>query len=130
MDGKTGATAHTGTVEPLVFEYPRCALRDASLAVARALPPVRAAAALAWPAARRADRVAVSEQGIDARSLAGSQSIAWDDVAAVRLARTTWGRRTVHVIARTGSQIEIADTLPGFHELAGLLRRPWMQLAA
>jgi hypothetical protein len=47
---------------------------------------------VAWPAARRADRVAVSENGIDARTLAGHESIAWSDVAAIRRARTTWGR--------------------------------------
>ena len=130
MDCAGAASPHTGTMEPLVFEYPRCALRDASQAVARALPPLRLAAALAWPAARRADRVSVSQNGIEARSLAGRHSIAWDDVAAVRRARTTWGRVTVHVIGRSGSQIEIAETLPGFSELAALLRRPWLELAA
>jgi hypothetical protein len=117
-------------MEPLVFEYPHCALRDTAQAVARALPPLRVAAALAWPAARRADRVSVSPSGIEARSLAGRRSIAWNDVAAVRRARTTWGRVTVHVISRSGSQIEIAETLPGFAELAAMLRRPCLELAA
>jgi hypothetical protein len=37
---------------------------------------------------------------------------------------------TVHVIARTGSQIEIAETIPGFDELAATLRQPWLRLAA
>jgi hypothetical protein len=87
MDGAGAVTSHTEAMEPLVFEYPRCALRDASQAVARALPPLRVAAGLAWPAARRADRVC-------------------------------------------GSQIEVAETLPGFAELAALLRRPWLELAA
>ena len=40
------------------------------------------------------------------------------------------GRITVHMIARTGSQIEIAETIPGFDELAAMLRRPWLRLAA
>jgi hypothetical protein len=36
---------------------------------------------------------------------------------------------TVHVVARTGSQIELAETIPGFDELAAVLRRPWLRLA-
>jgi Bacterial PH domain len=130
MDGASRPSRHTETMEPAVFEYPRCALRDTCQAVAAAFPPLRLAAAVAWPAARRADRVAVSEDGIEARTLAGHESIAWGEVAAVRRARTTWGRVTVHVIARTGSQIEIAETIPGFDELAAMLRRPWLRLAA
>ncbi len=72
MDGARGPEPHTGTMEPAVFEYPPCPLRDASQAVAAAFPPLRAIAALAWPAARRAERVEVSEDGIAARSLAGA----------------------------------------------------------
>jgi hypothetical protein len=34
------------------------------------------------------------------------------------------------VISRSGSQIEIAETLPGFAELAAVLRRPCLELAA
>jgi hypothetical protein len=37
---------------------------------------------------------------------------------------------TVHIIARTGSQIEIAETIPGFDELAAMLRQPLLRLAA
>jgi len=117
-------------MEPTVFEYPPCPLRDATQAVAAAFPPLRIIAGLAWPAARRAERVEVSESGITARSLAGHDSIAWSDVAAVRRARTTWGRMTVHIIARTGRQIEVAETIPGFDELAAMLRLPWLRLAA
>lgn len=117
-------------MEPAVFEYPPCPLRDASRAVTAVFPPLRAVAGLTWPAARRAERVEVSEDGIAARSLAGHDSIAWSDVAAIRRARTTWGRKTVHIIARTGSQIEIAETIPGFEELAAMLRHPWLRLAA
>ena len=130
MDGARGPGLHTETMEPAVFEYPPCPLRDASQAVAAAFPPLRVVAALAWPAARRAERVEVSADGIAARSLAGHHSIAWGDVAAVRRARTTWGRMTVHIIARTGSQIEIAETIPGFDELAAMLRQPSLRLAA
>jgi PH (Pleckstrin Homology) domain-containing protein len=130
MDGARGPGLHTETMEPAVFEYPPCPLRDASHAVAAAFPPVRVVAALAWPAARRAERVEVSADGIVARSLAGHHSIAWGDIAAVRRARTTWGRMTVHIIARTGSQIEIAETIPGFDELAAMLRQPLLRLAA
>ena len=130
MDGGGGPAPHTETMEPAVFEYPRCALRDTCQVVAAAFPPLRVVAALAWPAARRADRVAVSENGIEARTLAGHESIAWSDVAAIRRARTTWGRMTVHVIARSGAQIEVAETIPGFDELAVMLRRPWLSLAA
>jgi hypothetical protein len=130
MDDGRGPHPHTETMEPAVFEYPPCPLRDASHAVAAAFPPLRALAALAWPAARRAERVEISEDGIAARSLAGHHAIAWGDVAAVRRARTTWGRMTVHVIARTGAQIEIAETIPGFDELAAMLRQPLLKLAA
>ena len=131
MDGGRGPASHTETMEPAVFEYPRCPLRDASQGGQRRSSRRSARwPALAWPAARRAERVEVSEDGIAARSLAGHDSIAWSDVAAIRRARTTWGRMTVHVIARTGSQIEIAETIPGFDELAAMLRQPWLRLAA
>jgi hypothetical protein len=130
MDDAREELLHTGVMEPAVFEYPRCPLRDASQAVAGALPPLRVVAALAWPAARRADRVEVSEDGIEAWSLAGHDSIAWEDVAAVRRAQTTWGRMTVHVLGQDGSRIEIAETIPGFDELLATLTRPWLRLAA
>jgi hypothetical protein len=109
-------------VEPSVYHYPRCSLRDATRAVAGAVPPLRAVVALAWPAARRADRIEIDASGIRAWCLAGEESIAWDEVGAIRRARTTWGRMTMHIVSRDGSrQIEIAETLPGFTQLHRLL---------
>ncbi len=105
-----------------VFEYEDCPLRDRAHAVARVLPFLRPLAAIAWPAARRADRIQLSEDGILARSLAGYARIGWDEVGAVHRSRTTWGRMTVHVVAGSPDrQIEIAESMPGFDELVATI---------
>ena len=104
--------------DAVVYEYEQCPLRDRTQAVARVLPLLRPLAALVWPAARRADRVELSADGVFARSLSGYARIPWDQVQAVHRSRTTWGRMTVHVVAaKPNRQIEIAESMPGFDEL-------------
>jgi hypothetical protein len=101
-----------------VFEYEYCPLRSRAHRLARVFPPIRPLAGLFWPAARRADRVELSPDGILARSLAGYARIGWDEVGAVHRSRTTWGRMTVHVVAaKSQRQVEIAQSMPGFDDL-------------
>jgi len=104
--------------DAVVYEYEHCPLRDRTQAVARVLPLLRPLAALVWPAARRADRIELSPDGVFARSLSGYVRIPWDQVQAVHRSRTTWGRMTVHVVAaKPNRHIEIAESMPGFDEL-------------
>jgi len=104
--------------ETLTFEYPEGGIRRGARVAARALPPLRPLGALVWPAARRADRIELSADGIFARSFSGYVRIGWDEVVAVHRARTTWGRMTVHVLAGSPDrQIEIAESIPGFDQL-------------
>jgi hypothetical protein len=106
----------------LTFEYDDCPLRDRSHAVARVLPFIRPLAGLLWPAARRADRIQLSDDGILARSLSGYVRIGWDEVGAVHRSRTTWGRMTVHVLAAAPDrQIEITESMPGFDDLVATI---------
>jgi predicted SPOUT superfamily RNA methylase MTH1 len=108
--------------EPVVYEYEDCPLRDRTHRVARVLPVLRPLAALAWPAARRADRIELSEDGIFARSLAGYARIGWEEVGAVHRSRTTWGRMTVHIVASSPArQIEITESMPGFDDLVATI---------
>jgi len=108
--------------DPVTFEYEQCPLRDRAHGVARVLPFLRPLAGLAWPAARRADRVQLSEDGILARSLRGYARIGWDEVGAVHRSRTTWGRMTVHVVAANPDrQIEITESMPGFDDLVATI---------
>jgi hypothetical protein len=100
------------------FEYEYCPLRSRAHRLARIIPPIRPLAGLVWPAARRADRIELSADGILSRSLSGYCRIGWDEVGAVHRSRTTWGRMTVHVVAaRPKRQIEIAQSMPGFDDL-------------
>lgn len=104
--------------ETIVYEYEHCPLRNRAHALARILPPIRPLAGLLWPAARRADRIELSPDGIFARSLSGYARIPWGQVQAVHRSRTTWGRMTVHVVAgKPSRQIEITQSMPGFDEL-------------
>jgi len=106
-----------------VLAYPYCPLRSRAHRLAVHIRPLRPVAGWLWPAARRADRVQLSAQGLTVRSLAGDTEIAWSDIAAVRRARTTWGRMTMHVVARDGRQVEVAETLPGFAELVRVVHQ-------
>ena len=81
------------------------------------------AAAAVWPAARRADRVELDHEHLDARSLGGFVRIGWEEITTVRRSRTGLGRITLAVEAAAPiRRIEIAESLPGFDQLAQLVR--------
>jgi hypothetical protein len=82
---------------------------------------VRHAAHALWPAARRAERVEVSDEGIDAWTLTGQTHLAWDDVTDVRSERTLLGRQTLRIDGTAG-HIHIAPVLPGYDELERRVR--------
>ena len=104
------------------FEYEDCPLRSRAHRLARHFPPIRPLAALVWPAARRADRLELSQDGLLARSLSGYVRIGWDEVGAVDRSRTTWGRMTLHVVAGSPTRhIEIAESMPGFDDLVATI---------
>jgi PH (Pleckstrin Homology) domain-containing protein len=106
----------------VTYEYEYCPLRSRAHRMARIVPPIRPLAALTWPAARRADRVELSEDGLRVRSLAGYTRIGWDEIGAVHRSRTTWGRMTLHVVASGPSRhIEIAESMPGFDDLVATI---------
>src|SRR2546423_3475157 len=104
--------------DEVTFEYEYCPLRSRAHRLARIIPPIRALAGMVWPAARRADRIQLTQDGLLARSLSGYVRIGGDEVGALHRARTTWGRLTVHLVARNPRRhIQIAQALPGFYPL-------------
>jgi hypothetical protein len=100
-----------------VYAFERCPLRDATHAVADRSAVVRAAARTLWPAARRAERVELSADGIAAWSLGGFTRLRWNEITAVRLGRTLLGRRTLRIEGGQGRRMQIAPILPGFAEI-------------
>jgi hypothetical protein len=103
-----------------VFAFEHCPFRNAAHAVADRSSIVRHAAHALWPAARRAERVELSDDGIDAWTLTGQTHLAWDDVT-VRSARTLLGRELLRIDG-AGGQIEVAPVLPGYDELERRVR--------
>ena len=99
-----------------VYAFERCPFRDMAHAVADRSSIARHAAKALWPAARRAERVEVSDEGIEAWTLTGTTRLAWDDVTEVESVRTPLGRRSLR-IRGGGERIEIVAILPGFAEL-------------
>ena len=63
--------------EEVTFEYEYCPLRSRAHRLARMMPPIRALAGMVWPAARRADRIQLTQDGLLARSLSGYVRIGW-----------------------------------------------------
>ena len=104
-----------------VFAFEHCPFRNAAHAVADRSPAVRRAARALWPAARRAERVELSDDGIDAWTLTGKTHLAWDDVTGVHSARSLLGRELLRIDG-AGGQIEIAPVLPGYDELERRVR--------
>jgi len=105
------------------YEYPHCPLRWRAHAIADRIPGMRRLAAAVWPAARRADRVELDHDHLRARSLAGIVRIGWEEITTVRRSRTGFGRVTLAVEAAGPSRrIEIAESLPGFDQLARVVR--------
>jgi hypothetical protein len=101
---------------PEIYAFEPCPFRDAAHSVADRSSIARGAARALWPAARRAERVELSEEGIEAWTLVGQTRIAWDDVTGVESERTLLGRRTLRIRSSEG-RIDIAPILPGYEEL-------------
>ena len=94
-----------------IYAFEPCPFRDAAHSVADRSSIARGAARALWPAARRAERVEISDEGIAAWTL-----IAWDDVTGVESERTLLGRRTLRIRSSAG-RIDIAPILPGYEQL-------------
>jgi hypothetical protein len=101
---------------PDVFEFENCPLRNATHKVADRSSAVRLVARQVWPAARRAERVELSEDGIEAWSLGGHTRLAWSEITKVSSYRMPFGRRTLH-IRGAGGRIEVAPVLPGYEQI-------------
>jgi hypothetical protein len=101
---------------PDVYSFERCPFRDMAHAVADRSSMVRHAARVLWPAARRAERVEISADGIEAWTLTGRARLGWGDVTSVQSTRTLLGRRTLSVRG-AAVRIDVAPVLPGYEEL-------------
>ena len=95
---------------PDVYAFEPCPLRDMAHAVADRSSIVRRAASALWPAARRAERVELSDAGITVWCLTGRTFMAWDDITAVRFGWTLQ-------IRGAGGRIDIASNMPGLGEI-------------
>jgi hypothetical protein len=104
-----------------VFAFENCPLRNATHKVADRSAVVRTVARAVWPAARRAERVELSDEGIEAWSLGGHSHLAWDDVTTVRSWRMPFGRRALHVRG-AGARIEVATLMPGYEQIEQRVR--------
>ncbi len=99
-----------------VFAFEHCPLRNATHAVADRSSLVRCAARTLWPAARRAERVELSDDAIEVWGLGGHTRLAWGEIRDVRSSRTLLGRKTLRVRGDAG-RIQIAPILPGYDEI-------------
>jgi Bacterial PH domain len=99
-----------------VYAFEPCPFRDVAHAVADRSSIVRHAAHALWPAARRAERVELSDEGIDAWTLTGQTHLAWSEVTDVEPTRTLLGRPLLRIRGNDGC-IDVAPILPGFDEL-------------
>ena len=106
---------------PEIYAFEHCPFRNAAHAVADRSAVVRGLAHALWPAARRAERVEISDDGIDAWTLTGRTHLAWDDVASVRSERTFLGRETLRIDGPAG-RIAVAPVLPGYEDLERRVR--------
>ena len=101
--------AHSASM-PDVYAFEPCPLRDLAHAVADRSAIVRRVAGALWPAARRAERVELSDDGIAVSCLTGPTFLHWDEIALVRSGRTLQ-------IRGGGSRIDVASNLPGFDQI-------------
>jgi hypothetical protein len=99
-----------------VFAFEHCPLRNATHKVADHSAIVRGTARALWPAARRAERVELSDEAIEVWGLGGHTRLAWCEITRVRSARTLLGRRTLRIRGGRG-RIQIAPILPGYAEI-------------
>jgi Bacterial PH domain len=115
-----GADANTALM-PDVYAFEPCPFRDVSHAVADRSSIVRHAARALWPSARRAERVEISDDGIEAWTLVGQTQLAWSDIKDIRSERTLLGRKTLRISGASG-RIDVAPVLPGYEELERQVR--------
>jgi hypothetical protein len=99
-----------------VYAFEPCPFRDAAHAVADRSTIVRRAVHVLWPAARRAERVELTDEGIDAWTLTGRTHVPWAEVTVVEPARTPMGRPMLRIRGEEAC-IEVLPLLPGFEEL-------------
>jgi hypothetical protein len=99
-----------------VYAFEPCPFRNVAHAVADRSSIVRRTVEVLWPAARRAERVELSDEGIDAWTLTGRTHMSWDEVTVVEPARTPMGRPLLRIRGED-SCIEVLPLLPGFEEL-------------
>jgi hypothetical protein len=99
-----------------VFEFEHCPLRNATHKVADRSSAFRLVAGQVWPAARRAERVELTDEGIEAWSLSGHTRLAWSEITSVRSYRVPFGKETLHIRSGSG-RIEIAPVLPGYEQI-------------
>jgi hypothetical protein len=99
-----------------VFAFEHCPLRNATHAVADRSSLVRCAARTLWPAARRAERVELSDDAIEVWGLGGHTRLAFREITTVRSSRTLLGRKTLR-IGGGKRTIQIAPILPGYAEI-------------
>ena len=104
-----------------IYAFEQCPFRDAAHAVADRSAVVRSLAHALWPAARRAERVEISDDGIDAWTLTGQTHLSWDDVTTVRSERRFLGRETLRIDGPAG-HIDVAPILPGYEDLERRVR--------
>ena len=106
---------------PEIYAFEHCSFRNAAHAVADRSAVVRSLAHALWPAARRAERVEISDEGIAAWTLTGQTHLAWDDVTAVRSERRFLCRETLRIDGPAG-HIDVAPILPGYEDLERRVR--------
>lgn len=99
-----------------VYAFEHCPLRNATHKVADRSALVRATALTLWPAARRAERVELSDDAIEVWGLGGHTRMPFRDVTSVRSSRTLLGRTTLRIRGPQG-RIQIAPILPGYPEI-------------
>ena len=114
-----------------VYAFERCPFRDAVHAVADRSSIARSAARVLWPAATRAERVEVSDEGIEAWTLTGTTRLDWGDITAVEVARSPLGRRMLRIRGSEG-RIDVVRLLPGYTALESRIfeSRPALAAAA
>jgi hypothetical protein len=99
-----------------VYAFEHCPLRNATHKVADRSAIVLATARTLWPAARRAERVELSDDAIEVWGLGGHTRLRFSDVTSVRSSRTLLGRKTLRIRGDAG-RIQIAPILPGYDEI-------------
>jgi hypothetical protein len=103
------------------FAFPQCPFRDATHRVVDRSSLARAVARAVWPSARRAERVELTDDGIEAWTLVGRTRLGWEELTAVGEARGLLRRRTLRAEG-PGGRIEIAPILPGYATIEARLR--------